>query len=98
MGYPAMMPGMGMMWGSWPGFNLWASPIWLAWLGGVVGLSFLAAYWIGSRVEDKVRAGSIIALVIAILAFPTMWGLAIGSLLLFIAGILGLTWQPAREV
>jgi hypothetical protein len=36
-------------------------------------------------------------LIISIVAFPTMWGFMIGSLLMFISSILGLTWTPPAQ-
>jgi hypothetical protein len=60
----------------------------------ILFLGFVGVVMMNSPAPDRVRAGSIIVLLIAILAFPTFWGFFIGSLLMFAGAILGLVWQP----
>ncbi len=69
----------------------------LAFLVLVVGLGFAGAFFINNSNPDRVRTGSILVLVAAVLAFPTMFGLLVGSLLMIIGAILGLTWQPPQR-
>lgn len=57
-------------------------------------LAFLGAFWMYSGDKRKTTYGGILTLIIAIIAFPTIWGIFIGSLLGFIGGILGLVWSP----
>lgn len=75
-----MMP----MWG-------YLTPYWLILGLVIIGISFLAVFLIASEKEDSVRAGAILAIVISIIAFPTMWGFIAGSILMLIGGILALT-------
>ncbi len=57
-------------------------------------LAFLGVYWLYTGNKTQVTYGGVLTLVIAIVAFPTIWGFFIGSLLGFIGGILGLVWKP----
>ncbi len=57
-------------------------------------LAFLGAFWMYSGDKRRTTYGGILTLIIAIIAFPTLWGLFIGSLLGFIGAILGLVWSP----
>ncbi|MEE9237307.1 MAG: hypothetical protein V3U52_05920 [Thermoplasmata archaeon] len=57
-------------------------------------LAFLGVYWLYTGNKTQVVYGGVLTLVIAIIAFPTIWGFFIGSLLGFIGGILGLVWKP----
>ncbi len=57
-------------------------------------LALLGAYWLSTGQKRLVTYGGILTLLVALLALPTGWGLIIGSLLGFIAGILGLVWRP----
>lgn len=43
---------------------------------------------------SRVRTGSTLVLVASIIAFPTMFGFILGSLLMLVGSILGLIWQP----
>ncbi len=47
-------------------------------------LAFLGAFWMNSWDKRRTTYGGILTLIIAIIAFPTLWGLFIGSLLGFI--------------
>jgi hypothetical protein len=91
--------GMGpwMMFGGGP----WAfgvSPFWSAFLvifaAAVIVLGGLGVMWMNTADAGRIRAGSALVLVASVIAFPTMWGFMIGSLLMFVGSILGLTWQP----
>ncbi|MGC8636419.1 MAG: hypothetical protein ACP5T5_05275 [Thermoprotei archaeon] len=94
----------GAFWPFWMGFGMMgyyrgAYPYgygfaWLGfWLGFALvalGLGAVAVYMLGKDKPD-VTVGSILALLGAVLAFPLMWGFMIGSLLMFVGALLGLT-------
>jgi len=63
----------------------------LAW--SFVVIAFLAAVLIRRNPET----GGVIALVIAVLSMPTIWGFFVGSLLMFIGSILALVWRPQPQ-
>lgn len=91
---PGMMMGPWMMMGgSWFGGALW-SPLSSIFAVAVIALGVLGVFWMNASELSMVRTGSALVLVASIIAFPTMFGFMIGSLLMFIGGILGLTWQP----
>ena len=46
--------------------------------------------------ETRVKTGAALALVAGLIAFPTMWGFWIGSILLIVGAITGLTWTPKK--
>ena len=79
---------------SWFGWMAW---IWLAITAVVIGLGVMGVLWMNSADVNKFRSGAIVLLVAAIVAFPTMWGFGIGSILMFVGAILGLTTTPARS-
>ena len=88
--------GPGMMFGGpWMfGFFSYWFPL-LAILAGIeIVLGVLGVLWMNTTSLSRVRTGSILVLVASIIAFPTMFGFMIGSLLMLIGSILGLTWQP----
>jgi hypothetical protein len=87
------MMGPGMM-GPWSGF-LW--PLAAALAAAVIGLGIVGVSWLNSAELNKVRDGSVLVLVASVIALPTMFGLIVGSLLMFVGGILGLTWQPSAR-
>jgi len=60
----------------------------------VIVIAIIGIWLIKSGQKEKVQAGSVLLIIGAIFAFPIMFGLMVGSLLMFIAGILGLVWQP----
>ena len=80
------------------GFPLVVSPVWgLIWaiLALVIaGLSIYGALSMNSSNPSRVRTGSTLVLIVSLVAFPTMWGFMIGSLLMFIGSIMGLIWYP----
>jgi hypothetical protein len=107
-GYGSMMGGMmggyggaGMMNGYSPwGMGGWGAFTWM-WIPLIIASIAIAAVGVfmiySSRVGD-VRVGSVLALVAAVIAFPTAFGFVIGSLLLALGGILGLIWSPIRQI
>lgn len=78
----------------WPGLAGWIL-LWLASGVLVVVLGLIGILMMNSPSVSRVRAGSVIVLIVAIVAFPTLWGLFIGSLLMFLGSILGLLWEPS---
>jgi len=60
----------------------------------IVALGFYGALLMNSSSLARVRMGSTLVLIASIIAFPTMWGFLIGSLLMFVSSLLGLTWVP----
>ncbi len=89
---PGMMVGSWMMGVSWSMVSGW----WLLSILSVVvvALGVFGVSWINTSDLDRVRTGSILVLIASVIAFPTMFGLVAGSLLMFVGAILGLTWQP----
>ena len=82
-----------MMGGPWFGGAL-GSPLSSLFAVAVIALGVLGVFWMNASELSRVRTGSTLVLVASIIAFPTMFGFMIGSLLMLIGGILGLTWQP----
>lgn len=64
----------------------------------IIGLGVYGAVLMNSTDIGKVRMGSTLVLIASIIAFPTMWGFLIGSLLMFIGSLLGLTWLPPTSL
>lgn len=62
--------------------------------GVVIVLGLFGVLWMNTTFLSRVRTGSILVLIAAVIAFPTMFGFMIGSLLMLIGSVLGLTWQP----
>lgn len=93
-----MMP---WMMGRWMGgYPYTYHPLWsLLWLISaviVIALGVYGAVLMNSTHVGRVRMGATLVLVASIIAFPTMWGFMIGSLLMFVGSILGLTWLPPQ--
>ncbi|MBI3024033.1 MAG: hypothetical protein HYY68_09985 [Thaumarchaeota archaeon] len=82
-----------MMGGPWFGGALW-SPLSSIFAVAVIAFGVLGLFWMTASELSRVRTGSTLVLVVSVIAFPTMFGFMIGSLLMFVGGILGLTWQP----
>jgi len=68
--------------------------IWLISVIIIVALGIYGAMLMNSTKVGRVRMGSTLVLVASIIALPTMWGFLIGSLLMFVGSLLGLTWLP----
>ncbi|MDG6999380.1 MAG: hypothetical protein JRN15_09735 [Nitrososphaerota archaeon] len=95
------MMGPWMMFGGWP-FGMFSfSSLWfvffLIFAGVEIALGVLGVLWMNSANISRIRTGSTFVLIASIIAFPTMWGFVIGSLLMLIGSILGLTWQPQTQ-
>ncbi|MFQ5837650.1 MAG: hypothetical protein ACE5HJ_02570 [Thermoplasmata archaeon] len=90
-GFPSTGPGFMVAMLTW--FLLWVVAGLIIVALGVVGVSMM-----NSASVDRVRVGSVIILLVAILGFPTFWGFVIGSLLMFVGAILGLVWQPPHRL
>ncbi len=80
---PWMMSGWGVY--------AWA---WIPILAITLTISGIGLFMMNGVGVDSVRTGSILVLVGAVLAFPTVWGFIAGSLLMLVGGIIGLTWSP----
>jgi hypothetical protein len=98
-GYGTNWWGMGMMGGYNPmmrqypfyvGSNM-SGLIWLVAASVIFVLSLYALLLMNSNNLNSVRTGAILLLIMAIVAFPTMWGLLIGSALMFAGAIIALT-------
>jgi len=74
-------------------FSYWF-PFFAVLAGIEIALGVLGVLWMNTANFSRVRTGSVFVLVASIIAFPTMFGFMIGSLLMLIGSILGLTWQP----
>jgi hypothetical protein len=70
------------------------SIIWLIWAILIIVLGIYGAVMMNSTNVERVRMGSTLVLISSIIALPTMWGFMIGSLLMFVGSLLGLTWAP----
>ncbi len=64
----------------------------------IIVLSLLGVIWLYVGDEKKATYGGVTTLVVAIVAFPTFWGLILGSILGLIGGILGIVWKPAMPM
>ncbi|MDG7008278.1 MAG: hypothetical protein JRN06_08530 [Nitrososphaerota archaeon] len=95
IGYPMMGPWT-LFGGPWFGGFFW-SPFFALLAAVVIALGVLGVIWMNGTNVSKVRTGSVLVLVASIIAFPTMFGFMIGSLLMLIGSILGLVWQPAKS-
>ncbi len=92
-GFGTMGPWM-MFGGPWAaGYSYWF-PFLAIFAAAEVALAVLGVMWMNTIILGKVRTGSVLVLVASIIAFPTMFGFMIGSLLMFVGSILGLTWEP----
>ena len=92
IGIPHMMPAIIMGW-FWPMGFAWFV---LSLLVAVIALGVWGLLWVYTTDPMKVRTGGALALAAAILAFPTMFGFLVGSLIMLIGAVLALSWQPSR--
>jgi len=95
-GYRMMGPWMMHGWGNHSFSYIWVS-VWIGIMITVIGLGAYGAISMNSSNIDNVRTGATMVLVASVIAFPTMWGFFIGSLLMFISSLLGLTWQSSTS-
>lgn len=91
---PGMMMGPWMMGGPWSAGFL-SSPFSSVFTVVVIALGVLGVLWMNDADLTRVRTGSALVLVASIIAFPTMFGFMLGSLLMLVGGVLGLIWQPS---
>jgi hypothetical protein len=99
-GFRGMMGYYGGMMGGYYGAY---STGWYGWMGlslvvAVVALvlGILGVVWMNSSIIGRVRNGSVLVLIAAVVAFPTMWGFWIGSVLMFVGAVMGLATNPNR--
>jgi len=93
-----MMP---WMMGHWmTGYPFTLHPVWaIIWVISAIAVTALGIYGavlMNTTNVGRVRMGATLVLVASIIALPTMWGFMIGSLLMFVGSLLGLTWTPPR--
>lgn len=69
--------------------------LWLVAAAALLLLGAAATSMLNSPDPGRVRLGSLLVLAVAVLAFPTLWGLFVGSLLMFVGALLGLAWTPS---
>jgi hypothetical protein len=92
-GYGMMGPWM-MFGGPWNyGYSYWL-PVFVSVAAVEIALGVLGVLWLNTANLNRIRTGSVFVLVASVIAFPTMFGFMIGSLLMLVGSILGLTWQP----
>lgn len=94
---PGMMGPWMMFGGPWM-YGFYSSSYWFLFfailVAAEIALGVLGVVWMNGESSSKVRTGSALVLVASIIAFPTMFGFMVGSLLMLVGSILGLTWQP----
>ncbi len=99
--YGRGITGGGMMNGYYRGMmgSYYSPGMIFGWMGGtllvvsalVIALGAIGVLQLRSSDTNKVTTGSILVLIAAVIAYPTMWGFGIGSLLMGVGAILGLT-------
>jgi len=62
----------------------------------IFALGIYGAVLMNSTNIGRVRMGSVMVLVVSMIAFPTMWGFFTGSLLMFVGSLVGLIWLPSQ--
>lgn len=67
--------------------------VWIFIASILLGLELVGVILVYSSDVSRVRIGSTIVLVTSLLAYPTLWGFFIGSILSLIGSILGLLWK-----
>lgn len=87
-----------MFGGPWfSGYYSYWLPVLVVLAVAVVAVGVLGVLWMNGADLNKVRTGSTLVLMASVIAFPTMFGFMIGSLLMIIGSILGLTWRPETK-
>ena len=64
---------------------------------GVIGMGIYGAFMMNSSDVVRVRLGATLVLIAAVIAFSTMWGFLLGSLLMLAGGALGFVWTPPQQ-
>lgn len=64
--------------------------VYVALVAVVIALGLTGVLLMAGRGAERVRAGSVLVIVAAVIAFPTMFGFIVGSLLILVGGLLGL--------
>lgn len=72
----------------------WFTWMWIPILAVPIAVGAVGCLMLNRSELQSVRTGSVLVFIAAILAFPTAWGLFVGSLLMLVGSILGLTWSP----
>jgi hypothetical protein len=82
-------------WGPWTfGFYSYWFALFAILAAVEIALGVLGVLWMNGTGLSKIRVGSVLVLIASIIAFPTMFGFIVGSLLMLVGSILGLTWVP----
>ncbi|MDV3293128.1 MAG: hypothetical protein LYZ70_02550 [Nitrososphaerales archaeon] len=96
-GFGGMMGYYGGMMGGYCGTGWYGlAGVWLVVEAVALVLGVLGLVWMNSSSLGKVRNGSMLLLVVAVVAFPTMWGFWVGSILMFVGAVMGLTTIQPR--
>jgi len=77
---------------------MYASPIWVGDSNGimfmytlaVLCIGLLGVYWLRSEATGKIKFGSLLLIISAVMSFTTMWGLITGSGLMISGGALAI--------
>ena len=86
---------------------MYASPVWVGDSNGVMftytiavlSIGLLGAYWLRSDSSGKIKFGSLLLIISAVMSFTTMWGLVTGSGLMISGGALAIaSIRPVMRV
>ena len=86
---------------------MYASPVWVGNSNGIMFMYFLVvlsigllgAYWLRSDNCGKIKFGSLLLIISAVMSFTTMWGLITGSGLMISGGALAIaSIRPVLKV
>ncbi len=91
-----MMGYYGNMMGNFAGWWYAWGAVWVLAAVASLGIGFLGVVLMNSGRVGRLRSGALIVLVAAVTAFPTMWGFGLGSVLMFVGAVLGLTTAEAQ--
>jgi hypothetical protein len=77
---------------------MYASPVWVGDSNGimfmyalvVLSIGLLGVYWLRSDSSGKIKFGSLLLIISAVMSFTTMWGLVTGSGLMISGGALAI--------
>ncbi len=93
-GFGMMGPWMMFGWPRMAGYFSYWLPVLAVLSVAEITLAVIGVVWMNTTALSRVRTGSVLVLVASIIAFPTMFGFMVGSLLMLVGSILGLTWEP----